>query len=282
MIVNWRMYDVNGVNLFKPTSKDKSYIKYIKCEQYSTCKAFNKTKCVGFEHCPYGSFVKENGYTKKAKASRTWSNSKQELVKDIKQNQKVEKMMEINEYIYFPYSYWSFNAKEERMKPYSRHLFSYDTNFIHKNDFFDIDFLNIVLSRTPPSAMGGPISDYQYKIVPKIISHLKEEFNELYLKLIDKYPKYSIENKEINFVGRKALIKTLVPNIKFKYDKYEAYFNGDQLVIMDYPLSLLFLKDINIVNKQDTFIDFEIDVSNEDFIIISDNKQADKYTKFID
>lgn len=280
-IVDWRFYDVNGTNLFKPKASDKSKLTLIYCKKDTHCNLLDESICIGFQGCPYANKTIDVGYTRKAAKSRSWSREKQELIKDIPQKNSLSKMKQIGNYIYFPYPHWNFNTKNPRLLKYERGLFMSNKDFIDIEDFYDIEFLKIVLDRQPNSIMGGTISIYQTEIVPKIISHLKEEFNDLYLKLITTYPKYEIKECNINYVGRKAKIKTLVPNVEFTYDKFIAYWNGTKLVIKNYPMNIMFIKDIDFKNKVERFIDFEIDVEDNDSIVIVNNKQCDKNTIFI-
>src|SRR5699024_6784404 len=83
--------------------------------------------------------------------------------------------------------------------------------------------------------MGGEIKAYQEEQVPLLLGHLKEAMPGLYDDFVKEHPQY---DKEIDYVGRKALLHSLEPclitqehsrfqNTIWKWDgEYLSYESG--------------------------------------------------------
>jgi hypothetical protein len=127
--------------------------------------------------------------------------------------------------------------------------------------------------------MGGEITDYQKKTVPLFIAHLKEVLPNTYAAFIKKYEGYV---KEVNYVGRKALLKTINPSdIFYKSDRYPQFnekwnWDGNILVyVSGYVHDFSITKDYK-VNE------IKITPSDKSTIVISNNEQVNESTIFVD
>jgi len=127
--------------------------------------------------------------------------------------------------------------------------------------------------------MGGVITDYQNKIVPLFLAHLKEV-------MPDKYEELGKENqeliKEVNYVGRKALLKTIAPSDIFyessSYPQFNEkwYWDGEFLTYSSGHVS-----SFNIT-KNYAIAEIKITPSDKSIITISSNEQVTNETVFID
>ena len=73
-------------------------------------------------------------------------------------------------------------------------------------------------------------NDYQKESVPKFLTHLRETFPFLWTEVVKRYPKYDTTP---NFVGRKAVLKTLSFPITWttNHDLYPVTWTWDGKVL---------------------------------------------------
>lgn len=78
---------------------------------------------------------------------------------------------------------------------------------------------------------GGEIESYQKKAVPQFCYQLKRNIPDLYQQVVEIYPEIQNLIENINYVGKKAKVKTLLPG-KVKLSSDILDWNGDMLKAM--------------------------------------------------
>lgn len=118
-----------------------------------------------------------------------------------------------------------------------------------------------------------PIKRYYEEIIPRFLYELKSNFNDIYTRFINEYPRY---NKQYNFVGRKAYIYTLNDNITIKDGKYGKYnfLKSDGYLIGEFKSAFLPFD----ANKAEIKMKIAEDMVCE----IEDNSWVNENTKFAD
>ena len=162
--------------------------------------------------CPYGTYRRVTGPTKRAKSFRKWQADARKQFEGVPYlKTPPDKLAVVGDCVYTPYAHMSMNKD----LPYDSHggFLSSGTNFLKLSDF-NVETIQKIVNFYPQAFFGGTIYSYQSEEIPKFISHLEEVFPDLYKQLLIARPEY-IErfklNAPKNYVGRKALIKTLAP-----------------------------------------------------------------------
>jgi hypothetical protein len=273
-LIDYRLYNPSN-SIFKGSGNDKAKFTRLYCSNSSNCGAFKQGACpmwnFGGEKCPYGRKTIEEGYTKRARKFHAWIQERKNLVKEIKQLADCKKMCMIGEYIYLPYPYWTLDRSIKVEKRSS--LFSSGQEFI-KKELFTIDFFQQLVTAQPKAFMGGLITSYEEKVVPKIINHCREVMPEFFTEWENKYPKTAIKFKDINHVGRKARANTLKIGCEIQIDNKTAIWNGNEFVFGNFPI--LF----SPIKAAKTYV--KIVPTEGASVEITDNAQVCESTEFID
>jgi hypothetical protein len=127
--------------------------------------------------------------------------------------------------------------------------------------------------------MGGEITDYQKKVVPLFLSHLKEVLPARYKAFKEDYPELV---GEISYVGRRALLRTIKPS-KVHY-KSKNYPNLNETWNWDGKFLIYeggYVSKVNITKDYDV-ISLVIQPTEKATIIIEDDDQVQDSTVFVD
>lgn len=192
----------------------------IYCDTADKCSLYKEGKCLncrqfGGTRCQKGAVTTVRGYTSRARKYGEFRNTYRNDETYGKLSYPSNYAALIDDTLYLKLLYTGVRKPNKNDMPYEVNqwgyiiqdaVFSNGTFFININEM-DIDFLAKILSYKPRALMGGEIKDYQEKVVPNIVNELKKVVPTLYKGLIEKYPQY---NKEPNYVGRYAYMKTLV------------------------------------------------------------------------
>lgn len=267
---------------FKQFRNDKAECEVVLCNNSENCQLFAEGKCLRIgmfpEACPYGKNMRFEGYTKKAKNYSTWIKLSEERYKDVlnKLKQANKKMVTIDEYVYLPYSHIDMNTTVPFLR-HSQFLIS-GVKLISKSSF-NINTILEIVTFSPQAMMGGEITSYQNEVVPLFVRHLSEVYPDLYAELMEKMPSLRIEFKATNFVGRKALLETVNVGSIFTHHKgarYEEKWTWDGTYLTYTGKDLTF----SIIEKNEVFI--RLTPKENATVIIEDNSQVNKNTKFAD
>lgn len=227
-------------SLFKTTQKDRASYSVAYCRNFGTCNAYKKGLCAlrgPNRYCPYGKIKREIGPTKKATSSYKFireAREKYEKEPYIKTLGALGTLCQIGDYAYIPLNYL-----DNYVNPIQGEL-GITRGFI-KVENFNVDFIKKIYNYRPLALYGGEIKSYQQEEIPNFIIALRSEFPALFgdcLKEIEGLVKYT---DGISFVGKRVLIKTLLPGKVRLSSSIICDWDGEK-IIGDSSLTIHFLK----------------------------------------
>lgn len=278
--INVQLYGGKGLFGGKETPLEADIIY---CDTADKCTLYKDGKCLncrsfGGAKCNKGTVSRIRGYTSKARKYGEFRSTYKNDEAYDKLNYPNNYVALIDDTLYLNLTYTGVR------KPYENDdyrpnkwgyviqdgfMFTANAFFISINEI-NADFLAEILSYKPRALMDGVINDYQDKVVPNIVNELKKVVPALYKELIEKFPQF---NKEPNYVGRYAYIKTLVDGSVLKdYKGNEWVKNGDLLYCENYKSSLL--------PFDGRVAECKIKIDNQKYKITS-NSQCDENTIFV-
>lgn len=210
--INLTYYNPNN-SIFKAGKSDHERYSLYTCCNTENCNAYKNGKCIMLnglwgQRCPYGRKQSEEGYTK---ASRKCG----DLIRKVREEygnvayalKQLEYPCYIGDYVYLSLPFLSNYANSIREKD-----FFYSDGLIRKEDFTS-DLIVELLKYKPRALMGGVISEYQTKYVPTFVRQLRQRLPEKYAEVQKIYSEIDDIGtlKNMNFVGKRALVKTLLP-----------------------------------------------------------------------
>lgn len=273
-LIDYRLYDPSKA-IFG-NRKDKSKFTTLYCSNKHNCNLYSKGQCVMWSglwgnRCEFGLKKVEEGYTSRASKFNYWLGERRKKVEGIKQlDSAPDKVAKVGDKIYFPYPHWYMISDLPKILQGS----AFNSLYWIPENMFNVELLKIILQGTPFALMGGAIMSYKDKIVPKIVEHLKEEMPDLYSELENKYPEITSKFKNVNYIGRKAYVDTIVKNVIFNIErKGDCFWNGQQLIFEDYNMSFSPVKGKTEVR---------ITPNENETIEITSNDMVDLNTKFKD
>lgn len=231
-IIHVHIFDPSERNFFyKPKANEKSELHIYSCKDKDGCDAYKKGQCINVgnvfgEKCAVGSKKIIQGSTRRAKKFydqiRGWKECYSDVYKKL--NPAPKKITKVSGGYMLPYVFMSMNESV----PFARKSSAFVSGkpFLADEDMTKENILNICSFR-PQAIFGGEISKYQKESVPKFIYDLKQCYPKLYSMAFDGSEVAESKLKNINFVGRKAFLKTLKPNIKIK----EFTWDGEKLKV---------------------------------------------------
>lgn len=216
------IYDPSISIFFKAKANEKAECRTIQCSNSDKCGLFARGECVLRDtllgsRCPYGYATLIKGPTRRAKGYRKWMEERKEFHKDhfVKLGSPTVKMTIVGDHVYLPYAHMNMNEGV----PFLSHgrLFSTGSHFMLWKDF-TVEIILKMVDYRPQALMGGEITSYQKETVPKLLTHLKEIFPELYERTITERPGLSGVSR--SNIGRQAFIHSLRPGVVVtKYHK---------------------------------------------------------------
>ena len=213
--------------LFKETRNSRASCTVIWCK-LADCPLLASGACMwrpplGWTRCPYGRVATEEGPTKRAQSCGDWIRNRQELhpgVGDV--GYPAKRMALVGDYVYLPYVHADMN----KSVPFLEHsgVFTSGT-FLISREFWTLETVLAILDFRPQAMMGGEITSYQKDEVPLFLLHLRETDATMWAALIAVRPELDTVP---NHVGRKALLRTLTPPIKWVSNhKYPVVWRWD-------------------------------------------------------
>ncbi len=279
-IINVDLYGGKSIFGGKETPLEASIVY---CDRYETCSYFKNNQCLNVRapfsnRCKYGKVNNVRGYTSRAakhyEFKREWENHE----KYNKLNYPSRKLGLIGDIVVFPYPHVRIKENEGGNLIVDGPGFGSDISFI-SYEKFTIDIINKLCTFRPQAMMGGEITRYQKEIIPLFLAHLKEILPDKYSELTEKYK--TITN-EINYVGRKALLKTINPStVRYESRQYPQLnelwdWDGETLTRKSgYVSSFNITKDYEIQ-------EIKIKPSDKSIVKISSNEQVTENTIFLD
>jgi hypothetical protein len=286
-IIHLHVYDPEAFNIFgKGKKSDLASVHTIECE-FKECPLKAQGFCICRNNilrphkCYYGSNITENSPSRRSKSYRQWLQVKKTLDQEYNRylNAPPEKLAYIKDYVYLPYSFMNMNKKIN----FNSHggLFNNGDSLLHK-DNWGIETLLQIVDFIPRAIFDySEIKDYQQKIIPLFVMHLKEIDLELYKELIKERPKLDVTP---NFVGRKAYLNTL--NYPFEYntrkDEYNVHIKYDGKTLKTNSLYAFEPTWSEISRNKIKELDICVIPEDDYVIVIQDNSWVNNNTKFLD
>lgn len=282
------MVDVIHVDLYGGKSifggrEEPLVASVISCSKYKDCSYYQNGECLAVDSflsrgCKFGSEQRVKGYTSRAKKYHSFKKQWEEHEAYGKLKHPPKKLGLIDDVVVFPYPYVRIIKNEEGNWEIKNPSFISEYSYIDYEDF-DVDLIYQICTFRPHAIMGGVIDDYQKETVPLFLSHLQKVLPERYSELIEKYPQL---DKPINYVGRKALLKTIKPSeVLYKSSSNSKfnerwYWDGEYLIYREgYVSSFSITKDYEVC-------EIKLKPSDQSVITITDNDQVTDETVFVD
>lgn len=279
-VINVGLYGGKGLFGGKETPLEASVIY---CDKYETCSYYQNNQCLNVRApfssgCKFGSVSDIKGYTSRASKYGEFRSKWRNHEKYSKLNYPSSKLGLIGDLVVFPYPYLRIKKLENGSLAIENPSIGSSIAYIDFNQF-TAEFINKLCVFRPQAMFGGTITDYQAKIVPLFLTHLKEVLPQRYEEL--KGLNANIDSR-IDYVGRKALIKTINPShVTYNSRSYPQfnekwYWDGEILKYIEG-----YTKDFN-VTKDYEIAEIKIKPSDKSIVTISSNEQVSEKTVFID
>ena len=278
MIVHAHIFKPHA-SLWKGVKNDKAECHIINCDNSQNCGLFHRGECawrraLGWSRCPYGKYSQEKGFTKRARAYSDWIYKREKKYEDVGTlSGHTDMMAEIGDYVFLPYAHMDMNENV----PFEAKggAFRQGSAFFPK-EHFTIENIIKICDFRPQALFGGEIKTYQQKEVPKFLVHLSEQMPSLFKKLCAAYPRAQEIIDDINYIDRKAVLATLVPNVGSFKDIHgrEWTWGGTYLTSVNSHASFL------IIGRNE-YSELHIKPTADAVVKITCNAQVNKDTKLL-
>ena len=225
-----------GASLYEGNRKEKSRLNLLQCSFDGECELLNCGECLEVGAflrvgCIYGRVTRTEGYTKRA-----YRSYKPKMRKFKEQREKhgpmpkstKKEIATIGEWVYLGYAHIS-NCE---VVPFKGHggPFSLAIPFIKVEDFTP-EVVVMLAAFRPRAMMGGEITSYQKKEVPRFLYHLKHQMPELYGAALELNPDIAQKTFALSDIGSvKTSIHNVAPGTKvFIKDKWCGIWDGEQI-----------------------------------------------------
>lgn len=268
-VINTRFYD--GTSVFNK-KKESSEATQIICSAYDKCELYAKGRCVcrglnlfSWDNCKFGKAKTISGPTRRAKSFGTF----QRVYKESDTYEKVkapedQKIFRVSGYIGVKLKYVGYDDEKNCLTDPT--FTSGNWEFIEEENFNN-DFIHHVCTFESRAMMGGIIKSYQKEAVPEFLYQLKTYLPDIYNRFVQEYPEFSV--KEVNYVGKKAYVKTLRKGCVIK----GFTFDGEYLYNPNYHITFFFIDNAQTEVK--------VKVTDDMVVEITDNSQVDENTMFV-
>lgn len=282
-VINIGLYGGKSIFGGKETKLEASVIS---CDHHQACSFYQNNQCLRVRSmsgasCKFGSTSNHTGYTSRAQKYGAFKRKWQEHEAYGKLSHPPSKLGVIDGYIVFPYPYISLKLEGRKILLDGPSFgFGNKITFI-PIEIFDADLIHRICEYKPQAIMGGTITTYEKETVPLFLSHLEEVLPDLYSELKRKYPIY---DKEIDYVGRKALLKTLNPceisysSKDYRYREFDETWEWDGEFLTrksGYVRSVNVIKDYEVES-------FVLKPNDNAVVTVTSNEQVNKNTIFKD
>ena len=179
--------------------------------------------------------------TKRAKGCSSFIYKYKEQYKDILNNSfsSAKRTYKIGDYIYLGPLYHLSNYVNP-LNDYGLIGVGSEKKFLPKEKF-TVDFVKMLINYRPQALLGGTIESYQKKYVPMFLFDIKSNFPEIW-KELKQSSKYQDILNSINYVGKKAILKTLKPGV-VGVSIYRYNWDGEKLTALAKDVGIHELKD---------------------------------------
>lgn len=241
-------------SLFKAGKSDRERVTLYTCCNKDNCDAYKRGKCIMMnglwgQQCPYGQKRTETGFTKAARNCGKLISTYTEKYGSVKYSKKdLRFVCNIGDYVFLNLGHLVNYVNSIRERD-----FFVGEYMIKKSDFTP-EFVVELIKYKPLAMFGGEIKSYQKEDVPRFCTQLKRYMPEMYESVKAIYPEIDRYIKDINYVGKNAKVKTLLPGkIKLCTDVVE--WDGKVIHAKGKQISFWSLgnEDVTIVPNDDTY-----------------------------
>lgn len=257
------------------------------CGKYKECSYYKNNKCLavrsfGGGHCKHGSIQNVMGYTSRARKHYEFKSKWQKHEKYNTLDYPSTKLGLIDNEVVFPYPHIQIKKNESGDVIIEGPAFFGSSIPFVDYEKFTPKLINKICKFRPQAMMGGEIISYQKETVPLFLAHLKEVLPDRYKEFISEYKDFETD---INYVGRKALLKTVSPSfVHYESRNYPSinginekwYWDGE---VLTYEKG--YVSSFNITGDYKVK-EIKIEPSDKSTIKISSNEQVTKDTVFVD
>ena len=280
--INFTCYNPKTA-LFKSDAKAKEYYKVYLCNRSESCKAHQNKMCSmlcglwgGF--CPYGKINTRQGFTKRSSKCGELVESGKLIYEDVYYKLKsLNSTYPICDYVFIKLPYLNnyvnpFFDKSKVSNKEDSEIYHVDNDYsIVKKSYFTTQKVVELIKYNPQALMGGTITEYHTKHIPKFCKDIKIHFPDIYTDIKKNYLEIDIDSiiSEIKYVGKDAYVKTLLPG-KVKICSVEYFWDGKTLNTSEHPIIGLYeCESIQVVpNDKTTVTILDEDTVTEQTILV--------------
>jgi hypothetical protein len=265
-----------GKPIFRKGREEPLVAQIVRCGKHNQCSLYKLGKCKALsDSCEYASIIFKRGYTSRASKYREFRNKwekheKYSALKNSKNNIYV-----IGDDLYIEFTNIQLD-ENNKVKSSMDNWFS--NKFIKiPVKSFTIDLIKSICDNEPRRhyiSGYSKVTNYQEEVTEFLIQ-LKRELPNLYNEFVSKYPKY---HKEIDYVGKKALLRTINEDIEISIFNGNYYWNGETLVFNSGKVTYGILDDFS---KENDIISFELKPKKDVVVTITNNDQVNENTVFV-
>jgi hypothetical protein len=263
--------------LFKSSRKEKAEVQVVLCGRPDDCELLKRGECswrasFSWHACPYGHYRKDEGFTSKARAYNTWINEqkkKYEGVPYIKEHSDV--LAFVGDYVFLPYAH--MDMADIGWIQRSVGFLGKGCAFL-KKEKFTVENIEFLIHFRPQAMMGGEITSYQQESVPKFVKHLQEKCPGLFKELLEYDPTVQKIVDAYSYIGRKAVLQTLTPNVGKFIDIHKGEWVWDGVYLTSFNSKASFM----LIDK---FDEMRIKPRERSEVKITDNAQVNEKTEFL-
>lgn len=276
-LVHYHVYDPSGPRLFRFEKTARASAHGIHCK-LAQCPLLDAGQCV-FRMvfgppCPYGNLTQETGPTKRARKFHHWVSERRDKQRSVGTlNAPPNRLAFIGDYVFLPYAHMTMC----KSVPFLEHSSFLSGNPFLPRESWTLAAVEALIDFRPQAMMGGEITSYQREQVPLFVQHIRELDPEMWRQLAASRPHLDTAP---NFVGRKALLRTLnAPiDIPAKNAKYPVHWRWDG--------KRLLTTDTSAYDKTWGGIaleSFELcGVPEDASVVVADNSWVNESTVFVD
>lgn len=282
-IIHVHIWDASKPHFFYKVKKsERSELHIYKCSNTEGCDAFKNGQCINVgnvfgERCPNGSRLTKKSVTVRANSHsgqvQGWKDTYKEHYNAL--NPAPKKITRVTGGWMMPYDHITQN----KLVPFKSQggLMLGGCSFLSEDEMTKENMISIINNR-PQAAMGGEISSYQNKIVPKFIFDFKSCYPDIFNELLGDNEKAKAILESMDFVGRVAYIKTVKPGSILKFTHTTMHWDGKKLTKKDSKMSAF---DVLNESEFDSAY-FEYVPKDTAKVKITDNNQVYSETRFAD
>ncbi|BFK11862.1 hypothetical protein F140042L4_20200 [Coprococcus phoceensis] len=255
---------------FKAGKSDRERVSLYQCCKSETCDAHKNDKCIMLNglwglNCPYGKVHKKEGYTKAARKCGKLVREYRDKYKDVEYALNTQNTLcKINDYVYTGLPHLRNYVNPIREKDF------FTCEELIRMEDFTPEFIVELIKFRPHALFGGEIESYQKECIPKFCRQLKTNMPELYIQVVEIYPEIHNKIENINYVGKRAKVKTLLPGrVKLSTDILD--WDGNVLKAKGKQVSFWSLKDeeVTIIPNENTVVGIcENETVTDDTVIV--------------